>query len=89
MCPLLQGRCPEKRSNHSAVAVESSLYVFGGGNSVQQFKDLYILDTGTQRGNSIYGYRYVTFSHTLYITLSATLVHVRPLDSSLYYLYLL
>jgi hypothetical protein len=50
----VQGRCPEKRSNHSAVAVESSLYVFGGGNSVQQFKDLYILDTGAKRNLCIY-----------------------------------
>jgi dynein heavy chain, axonemal len=45
LCPW-QGKCPERRSGHSSCAVETKLYVFGGGNSVQQFKDLYILDTG-------------------------------------------
>jgi dynein heavy chain, axonemal len=43
---VTKGKPPEKRSNHTSVAVERKLYVFGGGNSVQQFRDLYILDTG-------------------------------------------
>jgi dynein heavy chain len=40
-----KGSPPEKRSGHSAVAIEKKLYIFGGSNSSIQFQDLYVLDT--------------------------------------------
>ncbi|CAB1113053.1 unnamed protein product [Ectocarpus sp. CCAP 1310/34] len=41
------GELPEPRSGHQTVVVKDALYVCGGWNSVQQFDDLFILDTKT------------------------------------------
>ena len=40
-----KGKAPDRRSGHTMMSVENSLYVFGGWNSTTQFKDMYILDT--------------------------------------------
>jgi dynein heavy chain len=39
------GDVPPPRSGHQAVAVGTDLYVFGGWNSVEEFDDMYVLDT--------------------------------------------
>jgi dynein heavy chain len=46
-----KGDIPEARSGHQGVAVQDSLYIIGGWNSLQQFDDLYILDTNTNTWN--------------------------------------
>jgi dynein heavy chain len=40
-----KGTGPEKRSGHTACAVLKQLYIFGGWNSMDQFNDMFILDT--------------------------------------------
>ena len=42
-----RGKSPEPRSSHAACRVESSIFVHGGWNAVQQFNDLHIFDTIT------------------------------------------
>ena len=42
-----KGAPPEKRSGHSACAIERKIYVFGGWSASTQFNDLYILDLGS------------------------------------------
>ena len=41
-----KGTPPEKRSGHSACAIERKIYVFGGWSASTQFNDLYLLDFG-------------------------------------------
>ncbi|CAN0207471.1 unnamed protein product, partial [Discosporangium mesarthrocarpum] len=41
------GEIPEPRSGHQMAVVKETLYLCGGWNSVQQFDDLYLLDTRT------------------------------------------
>ena len=43
--PLIKGTPPKPRSGHSASAVDEKIFIFGGWNSVEQFNDLFILDT--------------------------------------------
>jgi hypothetical protein len=40
--------CPSPRAGHSATVSGRKLVVFGGGDSVQVFNDLYVLDTETR-----------------------------------------
>ena len=42
-----RGKSPDPRSSHAACRVESSIFVHGGWNAVQQFNDLHIFDTVT------------------------------------------
>ena len=47
--PLLEmtGELPPPRSGHQGIAVNENLYVIGGWNSMDQFADMYIMDTVT------------------------------------------
>ena len=40
-----RGTPPAARSGHTACAVKSSIYVFGGWNAVTQFNDMFVYDT--------------------------------------------
>jgi dynein heavy chain len=41
------GEIPEARSGHQGVSIKELMYVIGGWNSIEQFSDMYILDTNT------------------------------------------
>jgi dynein heavy chain, axonemal len=41
------GNIPDARSGHQAVAVQENIFVIGGWNSLEQFKDIHILNTIT------------------------------------------
>jgi len=41
------GEVPEARSGHQGVAVLDKIYILGGWNSMEQFNNLYVLDTAT------------------------------------------
>ena len=43
-----KGELPEPRSGHTASVVGNMIYVYGGWNSVQQFNDLFFVDTDTR-----------------------------------------
>lgn len=40
-----KGRGPGRRSEHSAVAVDGTMFVIGGRSTTTEFKDMYTLDT--------------------------------------------
>lgn len=40
-----KGRGPGRRSEHSAVAVDGTMFVIGGRSTTSEFKDMYSLDT--------------------------------------------
>jgi dynein heavy chain, axonemal len=39
------GEAPDARSGHQGVAIQDSIYVIGGWNSMEQFSNVYVLDT--------------------------------------------
>ncbi|CAM9198534.1 unnamed protein product, partial [Ectocarpus sp. 12 AP-2014] len=40
-----KGRGPGRRSEHSAAAVDGTMFVIGGRSTTTEFKDMYALDT--------------------------------------------
>lgn len=48
--PRTRGSIPPPRYEHSVTAVRSYIFLFGGGNSLRFFNDLYFLDTGEMLG---------------------------------------
>lgn len=42
---LPKGRGPGRRSEHSAAAVDGTMFVVGGRSTTTEFKDMYALDT--------------------------------------------
>lgn len=51
--PALKGTAPKPRSGHSASVVDEKIFIFGGWNSVEQFSDLFILDTTLNTWQSV------------------------------------
>ena len=45
--PITTGIVPGIRAGHTTTAVNSKLYIFGGGDGNHYLNDLHILDTGT------------------------------------------
>ncbi|KAJ0395717.1 hypothetical protein P43SY_006365 [Pythium insidiosum] len=50
-----KGKPPERRAGHQACAVDDSMLICGGWNSVVQFNDLHVLDTMTGAWSSVDG----------------------------------
>lgn len=40
-----KGRGPGRRSEHSAAAVDGTMFIIGGRSTTAEFKDMYALDT--------------------------------------------
>ena len=40
-----KGRGPGRRSEHSAVAVDGTMFVIGGRSTTTEFNDMFVLDT--------------------------------------------
>lgn len=44
--PAATGCIPSRRSGHSAISVETRMFLFGGVGDSKFYNDLYVLDTG-------------------------------------------